>query len=155
MATRSGPYQAWSNFTFISDQGHVREVDLLVAVPTGLYLIEIKNFRGWLTNHNATWVLHGEHSTRSFDNPLPLSDQKAKELKGLLTQAAAKERGDRPPFLRARWCSSAPPFVCSCRYLDRHANVSIATGDLRTVTPHRQHATITAQNDDRLDAVKG
>jgi len=37
MATRSGPYQAWSNFTFISDQGHVREVDLLVAVPTGLY----------------------------------------------------------------------------------------------------------------------
>ena len=100
MATRSGPYQAWSNFTFISDQGHVREVDLLVAVPTGLYLIEIKYFRGLLTNHNATWVLHGEHSTRSFDNPLPLADQKAKELKGLLTQAAAKERGDRPPFLR-------------------------------------------------------
>jgi hypothetical protein len=29
------PFQAWSNFTFVSDQGHVREVDLLVAVPTG------------------------------------------------------------------------------------------------------------------------
>ena len=91
------PYQAWSNFTFISDQGHVREVDLLVAAPTGLYLVEIKNFRGRLTNHNATWVLHGDHSTRSFDNPLPLADQKAKELKGLLIRAAAKERGVRPP----------------------------------------------------------
>jgi hypothetical protein len=76
------PYQAWSNFTFTSDRGHVREVDLLVAAPTGLYLVEIKNFRGRLTNQNATWVLQGENSRRTFDNPLPLADQKAKELKG-------------------------------------------------------------------------
>lgn len=25
------PFQVWSNFTFVSDQGHVREVDLLVV----------------------------------------------------------------------------------------------------------------------------
>ena len=114
------PYQAWSNFTFLSDQGHVREVDLLVAAPTGLYLIEIKNFRGRLTNHNATWVLHGDHSTRSFDNPLPLADQKAKELKGLLIRAAAKERGVRPPFLRAVVFLAEPGMTCALDGDQRH-----------------------------------
>ena len=75
------PFQAWSNFTFVSDQGHVREVDLLVAAPTGFYLVEIKNYRGKLTNDGSTWTLTGERR-RTFDNPLPLADQKAKELKG-------------------------------------------------------------------------
>jgi len=114
------PYQAWSNFTFLSDQGRVREVDLLVAGPTGLYLVEIKNFRGRLTNHNATWVLQGDHSRRSFDNPLPLADQKAKELKGLLTRAAAKDRGVRAPFLRAVIFLAEPGMTCELDAEHRH-----------------------------------
>lgn len=31
------PLQAWSNFTFVSDQGHI-PVDLLVVAPTGVFL---------------------------------------------------------------------------------------------------------------------
>lgn len=46
-------------------------------------------------------MLQGDHSRRTFDNPLPLADQNAKKLKGLLTRAAAKDRGVRPPFTRA------------------------------------------------------
>jgi hypothetical protein len=76
------------------EQGHVREVDLLVAAPTGLFLIEIKNFRGRLTNSGSLWQLTGQR-TRSFDNPLSLADQKAKELKSLLARAVALEAAER------------------------------------------------------------
>ncbi|MGQ0480074.1 MAG: BREX system serine/threonine kinase PglW [Pseudonocardia sp.] len=105
------PYQAWSNFTFLSDQGHIREVDLLVAAPTGLFLIEIKNFRGRLINHGSTWTLAGDRP-RSFDSPLPLADQKAKELKSLLSRAASKERGIRMPFLRGCVFLAEPGMRC-------------------------------------------
>jgi len=37
------PCQAWSNLTFISNSGHTREVDLLVAAPSGLFLLELKS----------------------------------------------------------------------------------------------------------------
>jgi serine/threonine protein kinase len=105
------PYQAWSNFYFISDQGHVREVDLLVAAPTGLFLIEIKNFRGRLSNDGALWTL-SNGSRRTFDNPLPLADLKAKELKTLLGRAASKDRGIKIPFLRGCIFLAEPQMQC-------------------------------------------
>lgn len=105
------PYEAWSNFTFVSDHGHIREVDLLVVAPTGLFLIEIKNYRGRLTNEGATWSLHGDRS-RSFDNPLPLADQKSKELRSLLSRAAAKDRGIRVPFMRGCVFLAEPQMQC-------------------------------------------
>ncbi|WP_173265037.1 NERD domain-containing protein [Streptomyces pacificus] len=40
------PYRAWSNFTFTAHSGHVREVDLLVAAPSGLFLVELKSWQG-------------------------------------------------------------------------------------------------------------
>ena len=113
------PFQAWSNFTFVSDQGHVREVDLLVAAPTGFYLVEIKNYRGKLTNDGSTWTLTGERR-RTFDNPLPLADQKAKELKGPLIRTAAKDRALRVPFLRGCVFLAEPGMVCELAPEQRH-----------------------------------
>lgn len=37
------PWRAWSNFTFTANSGHVREVDLLVAAPAGVFLVELKD----------------------------------------------------------------------------------------------------------------
>lgn len=113
------PFQAWSNFTFVSDQGHIREVDLLVAAPTGLFLIEIKNFRGRLRNSGSMWVLSGER-TRTFDSPLPLADQKAKELKSLLGKAATKDRSVRMPFVRGCVFLAEPQMVCEIDADKRH-----------------------------------
>lgn len=94
------PYQAWSNFTFVSQQGHIREVDLLVASPNGLHLIEIKNFKGRLTNQGSTWILDDGRHRPPFDSPVPLADLKAKELKSLLTAAGRGERM-RMPYVTA------------------------------------------------------
>src|SRR6266446_10513446 len=47
------PYRAWQTFTFTASTGHVREVDLFIATPGGLFLIEIKSHPGRATNNGA------------------------------------------------------------------------------------------------------
>ncbi|MGW0434925.1 BREX system serine/threonine kinase PglW [Micromonospora sp. NPDC003197] len=105
----SGVYRAWSNFTFTAQTGHPYEVDLLVATPGGLYLIEVKSLTGRLFSSGSNWILAGPGSTRTFDNPLHLADAKAKKLKSLL-QTAANRRHDRPriPFVQAAVFLSRP-----------------------------------------------
>jgi hypothetical protein len=77
------PYRAWSNFTFTANTGHVREIDLFVAAPSGLFLIEIKSLHGRLSASGANWVQTTGRNTRYFDNPLHLADSKAKQLKSI------------------------------------------------------------------------
>ncbi|MFJ2416182.1 BREX system serine/threonine kinase PglW [Streptomyces brevispora] len=82
------PYRAWSNFTFTAHSGHVREVDLLVAAPSGLFLIELKSWQGTLTSAGSSWVQTlSDGRTRMHRNPRHLANQKAKELKGLIKDA--------------------------------------------------------------------
>jgi serine/threonine protein kinase len=104
------PYRAWSNFTFTAQTGHPYEVDLLVAAPSGLYLIEIKSLNGRLASSGSNWIQHGPSSTRTFDNPLHLADAKAKKLKSLLQVAASRRRGTpvRIPFVQAAVFLSKP-----------------------------------------------
>jgi serine/threonine protein kinase len=104
------PYRAWSNFTFTAQTGHPYEVDLLVAAPSGLYLIEIKSLNGRLVSSGSNWIQHGPSHTRTFDNPLHLADAKAKKLKSLLQTAASRRRGApvRIPFVQAAVFLSKP-----------------------------------------------
>ncbi|MEH0929091.1 BREX system serine/threonine kinase PglW [Micromonospora sp. CPCC 205558] len=106
------PYRAWSNFTFTAQTGHPYEVDLLVAAPGGLYLIEIKSLNGRLISSGSNWILQGPSgsATRTFDNPLHLADMKAKKLKSLLQVAAAQRKGPpvRIPFVQAAVFLSKP-----------------------------------------------
>ncbi|MEV7871569.1 BREX system serine/threonine kinase PglW [Streptomyces sp. NPDC088124] len=85
------PWRAWSNFTFTANTGHVREVDLLVVAPGGVYLIELKDWHGSVESRNGTW-LQTQPSGRqiSHGNPLHLANKKAKELAGLLARNGEK-----------------------------------------------------------------
>ncbi|MGN9804761.1 BREX system serine/threonine kinase PglW [Micromonospora sp. L32] len=104
------PYRAWSNFTFTAQTGHPYEVDLLVAGPGGLYLIEIKSLTGRLISSGSNWILNGPNKTRVFENPLHLADAKAKKLKSLLQVAAGRRKGAkvRIPFVQAAVFLSRP-----------------------------------------------
>ncbi|TYB40414.1 BREX system serine/threonine kinase PglW [Micromonospora sp. AP08] len=106
----SEPYRAWSNFTFTAQTGHPYEVDLLVAGPGGLYLIEIKSLTGRLISSGSNWILHNPGGTRTFDNPLHLADAKAKKLKSLLQVAANQRKGSpvKIPFVQAAVFLSKP-----------------------------------------------
>ncbi len=103
------PYRAWAIFSFTAASGHVREVDLLIAVPAGLFLIEIKSHPGRLTNQGGTWLFRAPDQTRTIANPLHLTDRKSKELKSRLEWARNKLHIAEPiPFIDAAVFLSAP-----------------------------------------------
>lgn len=103
------PYRAWSNFTFTAETGHVHEVDLLAASPSGLYLIEIKSLSGRLTSSGVNWVLRNG-SVRTFDNPLHLADLKAKRLRAVLDSQLrrGRRRATTVPFIQGAVFLSQP-----------------------------------------------
>ncbi|MFC5851422.1 BREX system serine/threonine kinase PglW [Streptomyces chlorus] len=84
---RTEPYRAWATFQFTAASGRTNECDVLIAVPGGLYLLELKGHPGRVVNHGDTWQFHGDR-VRTLRNPLHLTDLKAKELKGQLERAA-------------------------------------------------------------------
>jgi hypothetical protein len=102
---RGIPYYARQCFTFTSSSGRVRECDLLLAVPSGFYLLELKAHPGHLVNRGDLWTFERRKSIR---NPLHLTDQKAKELKGNLERVS---RGQPVPFLQAAVFLSAADLV--------------------------------------------
>lgn len=84
------PFRAWSNFTFIADDGSMNEVDLFVVSPTGVYLVEVKSYPGRIEGDAGTWRwIEPDHGrTKWFDNPLKLANRKAKKLASLLRRQA-------------------------------------------------------------------
>lgn len=94
---------AWSNFQFITQEGNIYEVDLLLLTRAGLYLIEIKSWPGTLTGDTHTWVLTREDRSEQYlDNPLLLANRKTKSLKSLIqVQPSFRNRRDlRIPFVQ-------------------------------------------------------
>ncbi|MEV4237117.1 BREX system serine/threonine kinase PglW [Nocardia sp. NPDC049737] len=95
------PWLAWANFTFTERYGHVREVDLLVIAPNGVHMIELKDWRGELVVQGRDWVQkRDDGSVVHHRSPLHLTDQKAKELAGLLNAHLGPDR----VYVGARVC---------------------------------------------------
>ncbi|WP_199044187.1 BREX system serine/threonine kinase PglW [Glycomyces salinus] len=105
---RNIPYYARQCFSFIPPSGTPRECDLLLAVPSGFYLLELKAHPGRLRNSGETWMFDGDKS-RTIKNPLVATEKKAKELKGLLQRAA---KGADVPFLKAAVFLSGRDLTC-------------------------------------------
>jgi serine/threonine protein kinase len=107
------PYRAWHTFTFTARTGHVRELDLLIAAPGGLFLVEIKSHPGHAANRGSTWLFRGGDKLRTIENPLHLTDRKCKELKAQL-EWAAHELGlhIRLPYIQPAVFLSAPDLRC-------------------------------------------
>ncbi|MGW6057534.1 BREX system serine/threonine kinase PglW [Streptomyces sp. NPDC055189] len=95
------PYRAWATFSFTAASGRTNECDLFIAVPGGLYLLELKGHPGSVVNHGDTWQFHADR-VRTMKNPLHLTDLKCKELKGQLERAARSVGVDprRVPFIK-------------------------------------------------------
>jgi Nuclease-related domain len=101
------PWRAWSNFTFTAASGHIRETDLLVTAPAGVFLIELKDWHGSVHGGGNDWVQTTPGGTmRRHGNPLHLANRKAKELSGLVNG------GSRGPGARTRiWVGEAVCFT--------------------------------------------
>jgi serine/threonine protein kinase len=107
------PYRGWQTFTFTAQSGHIREVDLFIATPAGLFLIEIKSHPGRAVNQGGTWLFKQDDHVRAIENPLHLTNRKCQELKSQLGWAAGKlGLGTRLPFIQAAVFLSAPDLRC-------------------------------------------
>ncbi|MCM1969433.1 BREX system serine/threonine kinase PglW [Streptomyces sp. G1] len=122
------PWRAWSNFTFTANSGHIREVDLLVASPAGVFVVELKDWHGSVHGGGNDWVQTTPGGTsRRHGNPLHLSNRKAKELSGLINGVSGRP-GDRPKV----WVSEA---VC---FTDDKLRVNLPAADMNGVFTVKQ-----------------
>src|SRR5690349_16537048 len=48
------PYRAWATFSFTARSGRINECDLFIAVPAGLFLVELKAHPGRVVNRGDT-----------------------------------------------------------------------------------------------------
>ncbi|MFI7337803.1 BREX system serine/threonine kinase PglW [Streptomyces sp. NPDC050085] len=122
------PWRAWSNFTFTATSGHVREIDLLVTAPAGVFLIELKDWHGSVRGGGNDWVQTTPGGTmRRHGNPLHLANRKAKELSGLVN-GDARGPGSRPRI----WVGEA---VC---FTDDRLQLTLPTADMNGVFTVKQ-----------------
>lgn len=116
------PWHVWTNFEFIDDEGKVNEVDALVLSPAGLFLVEIKSRPGVLTGdaHSWTWSTDGRSAT--VDNPVILTNRKAKRLASLLRrQQAITKAKIRLPFVEPAVFLSSTSLSCRLEGLAKSA----------------------------------
>jgi serine/threonine protein kinase len=103
------PYRAWANFEFITHGGAIYEVDAAVLTPRGFFVVEIKSRPGEITGDAGTWHWRNRGKVRVDDNPLLLTNRKAKTLKSLLQGTKSGRRLKQNwPFVEALVFLSAP-----------------------------------------------
>ena len=102
------PYRAWANFEFQTHDGAIYEVDLLVLTKQGLWLVEIKSRPGRVEGDAGTWTWSDDKGRRtSVDNPVLLTNRKAKALSSLLKPKMSAQKATLP-WLDALVYLSAP-----------------------------------------------
>ncbi len=107
------PWHIWTNFEFIDDEGKVNEVDALALTPAGLFVIEIKSRPGIVSGDTHTWTWRSDDREYTVDNPLLLTDRKAKRLASLLRrQPAVVKAKIRLPFVQPLVFLSAAAMNC-------------------------------------------
>ena len=104
-------YRAWANFEFIADDGSINEVDLLVACPQGVFLIEIKSNPGTLHGDALSWTWEHEARRKTVENPVLLANRKCKRLKSLLVRQRAFKK-EAHPFIEPIVFLSHPDVKC-------------------------------------------
>ena len=94
------PWNVWTNFELIDDDGKISEVDALVLSPAGLFLVEIKSRPGTIDGDAHTWTWTTDGRDYTYDNPLILANRKCKRLASLLRrQSAIIKAKIRLPFI--------------------------------------------------------
>lgn len=105
------PWHVWGLFEFIAPNGALYEVDALVLSPHGLWLIEIKSPPGILRGNQQTWTFAHEGHTIARDNPVFLTNKKAKAFRSRL-ERERQTRGVQVPFVDILVFCSAENLTC-------------------------------------------
>lgn len=105
------PFRAYSNFEFVADDGSINEVDLLIISRYSIFLVEIKSRPGEVGGDSHTWIWRDGGREYFDDNPLLLTNRKAKKLASLLRKQLTVQKR-RTPFIQSVVFLSDPAQRC-------------------------------------------
>ncbi|NMG63800.1 BREX system serine/threonine kinase PglW [Azoarcus indigens] len=105
------PFRAYSNFEFVADDGSINEVDLLVVSRYSIFLVEIKSRPGEVGGDSHTWIWRDGAREYFDDNPLLLTNRKAKKLASLLRKQLTVQKR-RTPYIQSLVFLSDPGQRC-------------------------------------------
>ncbi|MBZ9611328.1 nuclease-related domain-containing protein [Rheinheimera maricola] len=79
-------YQHYRNLVIPAEKGDFTEVDHLVLSPFGIFVIEVKNYRGWIfgSERQPQWTVQRFRSKHRFMNPLHQNYKHTEAVKQLL-----------------------------------------------------------------------
>lgn len=157
------PVQAWANFEF-TDGGRIFEADALAVTAKGVFLIEIKSWKGTVTGDQSRWLQRRNDGTeRSHSSPINTTALKARILASMLKRHWRDDRLEVPLIEPLVWMSDLDVTLRLPPELRNH--VVVADGDdhnsgyssisdrlLRVAKAHRAQQRITAAQADRFAA---
>jgi hypothetical protein len=79
-------YSHYRNLVLTSTQGDLTEIDHLVLSPFGIFVIEVKNYQGWIfgNQHQEKWLVHRYRRKYQFQNPIRQNHKHTEAVASLL-----------------------------------------------------------------------
>ena len=76
-------YIHYRNLILETAQGDLTEIDHLVLSPVGIFVIEVKNYQGWIfgSEHQPQWTVQHVKRKHSFQNPLQQNNKHTAAVK--------------------------------------------------------------------------
>ncbi|WP_406272347.1 BREX system serine/threonine kinase PglW [Nocardia sp. NBC_00881] len=124
------PFHVWPNVEFVATDGSINEVDALVLIPRGLFVVELKHWQGDLMGDGIQWVRRMPKGRLvPVDNPYILANRKAKRLASLINFYARKAgKQTRSPFVGAAVFMHAHNMVSSLDEIGRQHTFGLDGG---------------------------
>lgn len=79
-------YSHYRNLVLTSTMGDLTEIDHLVLSPFGIFVIEVKNYQGWIfgNQHQENWLVHRHRRKYQFQNPIRQNHKHTEAVAALL-----------------------------------------------------------------------
>lgn len=152
-------YRHYHNIILKTEQGDLTEIDHLITSPYGLFVIEVKNYKGWIfgAEHQAHWVQQHFKRKQPFQNPLRQNYKHTAALANLLEIDAKTEPGKIQSIIafssRAEFKTKMPDNVMYIeqvlRYIDRICEQGRTIGD-EALLRYNARLNISAEQSDVL-----
>src|SRR5947209_1986721 len=75
-----GDYHMLVNYNVMEQSGNSLEVDIVVINRRGVFLLEVKGWRGSIEGHDNAWIFHGKTGEQTRKNAWRSIDYKSKVL---------------------------------------------------------------------------
>ncbi len=127
-------YTHYHNLVLITEIGDLTEIDHLVLSPFGIFVIEVKNFQGWVfgKEHQEQWLLQHYRRKHPFQNPIRQNFKHTEAVAHLLDIDSKAEPAQIYSVIafsqRAQFKNPMPDHVLHIEEVHRHIRKISALG---------------------------